>query len=187
MKRLLRPLPMFAVVATVALISLLAYGLASSNGASTTLDDAIARGERPAAPTLALPPLDGGGPKRSLVDYRGKVVVLNVWASWCVPCREESPLLERWHKRITPQGGTVLGIDVQDIDSDARNFIREFKLTYPHLRDKEGDDVRSAFGTVGYPETFVIDRRGRIAALARGPVDDEFMRRTVEPLLREQP
>jgi cytochrome c biogenesis protein CcmG/thiol:disulfide interchange protein DsbE len=184
-KRLLRPLPLVVIVATIALVSLLAYGLASSNGASSTLDDAVARGERPQAPKLALPPLDGKGPDRSLADYRGKVVVLNVWASWCVPCRDESPLLERWHRRISTKGGTVLGVDVQDIDSDARGFIREYKLTYPHLRDKEGDDVRSAYGTVGYPETFVIDRRGRVAALMRGPVDDKFMQQTVEPLLRE--
>jgi cytochrome c biogenesis protein CcmG/thiol:disulfide interchange protein DsbE len=184
-KRLLRPLPLVVIVGTIALVSLLAYGLASGNGASSTLDDAVARGERPTAPALDLPPLDGGGPNRKLADYRGKVVVLNVWASWCVPCREESPLLERWHKAIVPKGGTVLGVDVQDIDSDARRFIGEFGMTYPQVRDKEGDRVRSAYSTVGYPETFVIDRRGRLAALKRGPVDDDFMRQTVEPLLRE--
>ena len=185
MQRLLRPLPLVVIVATIALVSLLAYGLASSNGgASTTLDDAIARGQRPPAPKLDLPPLQGGA-KRTLADYRGQVVVLNVWASWCVPCREESPLLERWHKRIAPHNATVLGIDVQDVDSDARGFIARNHLTYPHLRDKEGDDVRTAYGTVGYPETFVIDRRGRVAALVRGPVDDAFMRKAVEPLLKE--
>lgn len=185
MNRLLRPIPLAVVAATIALVSLLAFGLANGSGASSTLDDAIARGERPAAPELKLPPLDGGGPARSLADYRGKVVVLNVWASWCVPCREESPLLERWHKRMTPRGGTVLGVDIQDIDSDARDFIREYDLTYPHLRDKEGDDVRSEYGVVSYPETFVIDRRGRVVAVVRGPVDEEFMRETVEPLLEE--
>ena len=184
MQRLLRPLPIAVVVATVALVSLLAYGLASGEG-TRTLDDAIAHGERPQAPNLDLPPLHGNGPKQTLADYRGKVVVLNVWASWCTPCRDESPLLERWHKRIKPQGGTVLGVDVQDIDSDARKFIEEFKLTYPHLRDKEGDDMRSDWGVVSYPETFVIDRRGRVAALGRGPVDEEFMRTGVEPLLKE--
>jgi len=183
-QRLLRPLPIAVVVATVALISLLAYGLASGNGA-TTLDDALARGERPASPPLKLPPLDGNGPERTLADYRGKVVVLNVWASWCTPCRDESPLLERWHKRISKQGGTVLGVDVQDIDSDARKFIDEFKLTYPQLRDKEGDDMRADWGAVSYPETFVIDRQGRVAALMRGPVDEEFMRTGVQPLLEE--
>ena len=56
------------------------------------------------------------------------------------PCREESPLLERWHQRMTPRGGLVLGVDTQDVESDARAFIREYKLTYPHLRDKEGDE-----------------------------------------------
>jgi cytochrome c biogenesis protein CcmG/thiol:disulfide interchange protein DsbE len=81
----------------------------------------------------------------------------------------------------------VLGVDVQDIDSDARKFIRDFGLSYPHVRDKEGDNVRSEYGVVGYPETFVIDRRGRVAALARGPVDEEFMRQAVEPLLSEGP
>lgn len=186
MKRLLRPLPLVVVAATLALVSLLAFGLAAGSGASTTLDDSIARGERPPAPVLKLPPLDGGGPEKSVADYRGKVVVLNVWASWCVPCREESPLLERWHKKISPRGGTVLGVDIQDIDSDARAFIAEYGLTYPQLRDKEGDDVRSEYGVVSYPETFVIDRRGRVVAIARGPVDDKFMRETVEPLLEER-
>jgi cytochrome c biogenesis protein CcmG/thiol:disulfide interchange protein DsbE len=183
--RLLRPVPLAVVAATIALVSLLAYGLGAGLG-DTTLDDAVNRGERPPAPNLTLPPLDGNGnEKRSISDYKGKVVVLNIWASWCGPCRDESPLLERWHKRITPQGGLVLGVDVQDIDSDARAFIKEFGLTYPHLRDKEGDDVRSEYGVVGYPETFVIDRQGRVAALFRGPVDDEFMRQSVEPLLKE--
>ena len=185
MQRLLRPLPIAVVIATVALVSLLAYGLASGDGA-TTLDDSIARGERPAAPPLKLPPLDGDGPPRTLADYRGKVVVVNVWASWCEPCRDESPLLERWHKRMVPKGGTVLGVDVQDIDSDARAFIAEYGLTYPQLRDKEGDDMRADWGAVSYPETFVIDRQGRVAALVRGPVDEEFMRRAVAPLLEEE-
>ena len=184
MKRLLRPLPLAVVIGTIALVSLLAYGLASGDG-ERTLDDAVARGERPVAPALDLPPLKGAAPGKPLAGYRGKVVVLNVWASWCTPCRDESPLLERWHRKITRQGGTVLGLDVQDIDSDARNFIRQYKLTYPHVRDKEGDNVRSDYGVVGYPETFVIDRQGRVAALQRGPVDDEFMRQAVEPLLSE--
>jgi cytochrome c biogenesis protein CcmG/thiol:disulfide interchange protein DsbE len=183
-KRLLRPAPLVVIAATIALVTLLAFGLATG-GADTTLNDAVSRGERPPAPALDLPPLGGGG-NGSLDDYRGQVVVLNVWASWCTPCRDESPLLERWHKKMEPLGGTVLGVDVQDIDSDARAFIEEFELTYPHLRDKEGDDMRSDWGVVGYPETFVIDRQGRVAALFRGPIDEEFMRKSVEPLLREK-
>ena len=79
----------------------------------------------------------------------------------------------------------MLGVDVQDISGDARDFVDEFGLTYPMLRDGPGD-IRDDFGILGLPETFVIDRRGRIAAVVRGPVDDEFMRERVAPLLRER-
>jgi cytochrome c biogenesis protein CcmG/thiol:disulfide interchange protein DsbE len=111
------------------------------------------------------------------------VVVLNIWASWCDPCRAESPLLERWHKRISARGeGMVLGVDVLDVTSDARAFVREYGLSYPQLHDKD-DSVRSDYGASGVPETVVIDRRGRIAAIRRGPVDDAFMRAKVLPLV----
>jgi cytochrome c biogenesis protein CcmG/thiol:disulfide interchange protein DsbE len=182
-KRLLAPLPIAVICALVALIALLGYGL-SANHPDDSLDAAIARGERPAAPALALPLLDGGR-QTSLAANRGKVVVLNYWASWCDPCRSESPLLERWHRRIAGKGGTVLGVDLLDIDSDARDFIRKYKLTYPMLRDRNGT-TQADFGVAGYPETFVIDRRGRVAALKRGPVDEAWLRSTVDPLLQEQ-
>jgi cytochrome c biogenesis protein CcmG, thiol:disulfide interchange protein DsbE len=168
------------IVGVAALIGLLVYGVRAT-GPGRTLDDAIARGQRPAAPTIALPRLEGGA-TASLADYRGTVVVLNYWASWCAPCRQESPLLERWHKRISARGGTVLGIDSLDVTGDARAFVRHLRLTYPMLRDRDGD-TQKRFGVTGYPETLVLDRRGRIAALQRGPVDDAFLRRTVLPLL----
>ena len=183
MKRLLAPLPLAVIGALVALLALLGYGLAA-NQPDVGLDDAIARGDRPAAPALRLPRLEGGGAPASLADFRGQVVVLNYWASWCDPCRDESPLLERWHRRLKRDGGTVLGVDVLDVDSDAREFIREYGLTYPMLRDKQGES-QGDFGIVGYPETFVIDKRGRIAALRRGPVDDAWLRANVAPLLEE--
>jgi cytochrome c biogenesis protein CcmG/thiol:disulfide interchange protein DsbE len=181
-KRLLAPLPIAVICALVALLALLAYGL-SANHPDDSLDAALARGERPAAPSLALPRLDGAG-RTSLAANRGKVVVLNYWASWCDPCRSESPLLERWHRRIAGKGGTVVGVDLLDVDSDARGFIRRYKLTYPMLRDRNGS-TQGDFGVSGYPETFVIDRRGRVAALKRGPVDEAWLRSKVAPLLEE--
>jgi cytochrome c biogenesis protein CcmG/thiol:disulfide interchange protein DsbE len=182
MRRLLAPVPIAVLFAVVALFVLLAYGVSQSEP-DRGIEEALQSGERTPAPALELPRLSGAG-AGSLEDYRGQVVVLNFWASWCEPCREESPLLQRWHERMRERDGTVLGVDVQDVTDDARAFIGEYGLTYPMLRDGEGV-TRESFAIIGFPETFVIDRRGRIAAVRRGPVDDAFMRERVVPLLRE--
>ena len=177
-----RPAALGVSIAVVALVGLLAYGLAAT-GPDQGIERSLAQGQRAPAPDIRLPRLDGRG-EQSLSDYRGKVVVLNYWASWCEPCRKESPLLERWHRRITPRGGTVLGVDVLDVSSDAREFVAEFGLSYPMLRDGDGAS-QEKFGVVAYPETVVIDRRGRIAGVVRGPVDEAFFERVVVPLLAE--
>jgi cytochrome c biogenesis protein CcmG, thiol:disulfide interchange protein DsbE len=183
LKRLLAPLPIAVICTALALFALLAYGLAS-NEPDAAIEESLARGEREPAPALRLPRLSGDG-EVELSDYRGRVVLLNYWASWCEPCRAESPLLQRWHERISRRGGTVLGVDVLDVSSDAREFVREYGLTYPMLRDRDGDS-QADFGVVAYPETVVIDRNGRITAIERGPVDERWLREHVEPLLREQ-
>jgi len=91
--------------------------------------------------------------------------------------------MERWHKRISRDGrATVLGINALDATADARSFVREYGLTYPMLRDSEGESL-IGYGVVSYPETFVIDERGRIVALLRGEVDERWMRENVAPLL----
>jgi cytochrome c biogenesis protein CcmG/thiol:disulfide interchange protein DsbE len=183
MRRLLAPIPLAVLSVVVALLVLLAYGIAQ-NHPDRSAENALATGGREVAPGFDLPRLTGHG-RQSLADYRGKVVVLNFWASWCDPCRVESPLLERWHRILRRHGATVLGVDALDIADDARHFVAEHRLTYPMLRDG-GGELRSAFGIAGFPETFVIDPKGRIAAVERGPVDEQFMRRHVAPLLRER-
>jgi cytochrome c biogenesis protein CcmG/thiol:disulfide interchange protein DsbE len=182
MRRVLAPVPIAVVAVLVALVALLAYGLVQTDP-DRSVDRSLAAGEREPAPELELPVLGGAG-RGSLADYRGRVVVLNFWASWCKPCKEESPLLERWHRRIEGRGGTVLGVDMLDITSRAEEFIREYELTYPMLKDKDGEGLET-FGVVQYPETFAIDRQGRIAAVERGPVDEAWMRANVVPLLEE--
>ena len=183
MRRLLSPVSIAVVIAVLALLGLLVYGVRSTSP-DASIETALASGARPRAPALELPRLDGRG-EVSLSDFRGQVVVLNYWASWCEPCRAESPLLERWHGRLADRGGTVVGVDVLDVTSDARAFAREFGLTYPMLRDADGTTQKD-FGVAAYPETIVLDRTGRIAALRRGPVDEEFMQREVAPLLEER-
>ncbi len=183
MKRSLSPFALTALIGVLALVGLLAYGLVQSEP-DRGIDEALARGERARAPTFELEKLGGGG-SGSLEDYRGKVVVLNFWGSWCPPCRAESPLLQRWHERISRTGGgTLLGIDALDVTSDALDFVREYGLTYPMLKDSDEQSYPD-YGVASFPETFVIDREGRVAAIKRGPVDDEFMREEVLPVLEE--
>jgi cytochrome c biogenesis protein CcmG, thiol:disulfide interchange protein DsbE len=170
-------------IAAAALVGLLAYGIAAK-GTNTTLDQAVANGERPPAPTMELPRLGGGG-RASLADYRGKVVVLNVWASWCPPCRDEVPLLQRTQEQIASRGGTVLGVDTQDATSDALSFLRAHQATFPSLRDRDRAYGRE-LGVTGYPETFVIDRRGRVAAVRRFPVSQGWLDRQLHPVLQEK-
>jgi cytochrome c biogenesis protein CcmG, thiol:disulfide interchange protein DsbE len=171
-------------IAAAALVGLLAYGL-TTTGSDTTLDDAMARGERVEPPTRDTLPKLGGAGTGSLADYKGKVVLVNVWASWCEPCRDELPLIEKTHKRLSARGGTVLGIDVKENSGAALKAVDEFGLTFPNLRDRDGSFVRK-WGQTGYPENFVIDRQGRVAAVRRFPVTQKWLDETLPPLLDEQ-
>jgi cytochrome c biogenesis protein CcmG/thiol:disulfide interchange protein DsbE len=170
-------------IAAALLVGLLAYGL-TTTGSDTTLDDAMARGERVDPPVRdALPKLGGAG-AGSLADYRGKVVLVNIWASWCAPCRDELPLIEKAHKTLAARGGTVVGIDVKENSGAALKAIGEFGLTFPNLRDRDGSFVRK-WGQTGYPENYVIDRQGRVAAVRRFPVTQKWLDEVLPPLLKE--
>jgi cytochrome c biogenesis protein CcmG/thiol:disulfide interchange protein DsbE len=169
--------------AATALVALLSYGVVSA-GPDTSIDDSIAAGDRVDAPVSDLRRLGSEG-TGSLADHEGKVVVLNVWASWCPPCRSEMPLLQRTHERIAPRGGMVLGIDSQDVSEDAMRFLREKRIEFPSLRDRDGE-YADELGVSALPETFLIDREGRIAALRRGPVDQQWLDEHLLPLLEER-
>jgi cytochrome c biogenesis protein CcmG/thiol:disulfide interchange protein DsbE len=168
------------VVASVALVALLVYGVVGAGG-STTLDEAVRKGQRPAAPSRTLPLIDGG--RSSIAAMKGKPVLLNFWASWCDPCKDESPLMQRAHRRLQRAGGTVLGVTVSDASEDSRAFERKYGLTFPSLRDVDSR-LKKAYETTGVPETFAIDRDGRIVMISRGAVSREFVDRAIEAVTR---
>lgn len=183
MRRLI--LPGLVVVAAVALLSLLAFGVAGQTSTSS-LDAQVARGHFPTAPSLkvALPVL-GSTQSASLADYHGKVVVLNVFASWCPPCRAEAPILADAERTLRAHGATILGVTYLDNTSASEQFVRQQHITYPVLRDVSGDFVRS-FGTSGVPETFVINRQGRVQAVLRSPVDSAWLKQTLPHILAQR-
>ena len=106
----------------------------------------------------------------TLASLRGQVVILNFWASWCDPCKDEAPILEDyWQREAQPAGVAMVGIDTQDITDDARAFATTYGLTYPLVHD-DGSDVSRAYGVSAFPETFVLDAQGRAVAWFPGAV-----------------
>lgn len=175
-----RPGVIVIAVLGALLAGLLVYGLVQRQD-KRSIDAAIRAGKRPAAPDHVLPRLDGTG-TRSLADYRGKVVFLNFWASWCTPCRQEAALLQRFQQTLGDRA-TVLGVTYKDDEASSRRFERQYGLTYPSLDDGRLK-LAPQYGTTALPETFVIDRRGRIVAVSRGAVNRPFLDHALQEALR---
>lgn len=122
------------------------------------------------APRIELPSLEADDHVVE-VEFGGAVHVVNFWASWCSPCRDEAPLLQNAHEKYRERGVVVLGIDARDFVGDARKFVRTFGITYDNLYDGPGKLVEP-WGVSGWPETFVVDRRGVIVEHIVGPIED---------------
>jgi cytochrome c biogenesis protein CcmG/thiol:disulfide interchange protein DsbE len=149
-----------ALAAVAALLVLLIWKVVQQETGS------LAIGEP--APAFELPMLAGDGTV-SLAGLRGKAVVVNFWASWCEPCKDESPYLERLWRGQRADGLVLVGVNEEDVTKDARRFARRAELTYPLVRDKRGG-LRDDYELRGYPETFVIDRSGDLVERIAGPV-----------------
>lgn len=142
-------------------LGLLTWGLISKGDAGLKVGEPV-----PAMSLATLPE----GDSASISDFRGRWVLLNVWASWCKPCRAESPALEEFFRRYGKRVA-VLGLNTQDASSDALRFMHEFKLRYPQIRDGSGE-YASKLKTSGVPESFLIDPEGRLASHYPGPFRD---------------
>ena len=171
-----------AVAVLVALVGIFAHGLRSN---STTVAAELNDGKTPTAPGFSLPALDGGG-KVDLQRYRGKVVVLNFWASWCQPCRDEAPIFAEELHRHADQGLQIVGVDSQDFLSDARDFARTFHVRYPLVHDGT-NDITTRWGVSGFPATFVIARDGTVRWFQNQEITAQELDKAILPILGSGP
>jgi len=163
-------------LACVPVIVLLAYGFRTDPRA---IPSPLVR---KAAPGFRIAVFDGGN--LSLEGLKGKPVVLNFWASWCYPaCYEEAPLLESTWRKYKDQGLMVVGVDIQDKEANAREFMRRFNFTFPNGPDP-GSKISIDYGVYGVPETFFIDQQGRIIYKHVGALTPELMEEQVRTLLK---
>ena len=168
-------------MAVLAVVGLLGFGV-------------IAKGERQlevgepvpvrTLPTLAPETSAGAGDSASLADFRGRWVLVNIWASWCGPCEDEAPDLVAFQERHGGPGFTILGIDTQDGTDDALDFEREFGLNYPSVRDGSGE-YADELGATGVPESILVDPDGNAAHIVPGQITPEILEEQIAPLIRD--
>ena len=175
---MLRAAQLLAVLLVAALLGVLVWKVASDDGGvASKLRD----GTQVTAPEFTLPRLDGEG-ELALSSLRGKAVVVNFWASWCVPCKKEAPLLERAWQTYRDRDVVVLGVDSEDFKGDARTFIERYGITYPNVHASSRDVVVD-YGLTGYPETFFVSREGKVVAHVSGEIDAADLETGIERAL----
>ncbi len=185
--------PRLLALVTIALfVALLGYGLLTQ-APDTDIDQALAESKAVPGPSFELSVLQRGtlGPRLEralrapladgrvgLGELEGRPVVLNFWASWCPPCRTEAPVLEAAWRRAAPDGVLFVGLNMQDVTADARDFIGEFDISYLNIRD-QSNEVATDWGLTGLPETFFLDKRARVVAHVIGAISKRQVRQGV--------
>ncbi|MBO0768670.1 MAG: TlpA family protein disulfide reductase [Solirubrobacterales bacterium] len=175
--------PAAVVAVAIGLLAVLAFGI-SQGGTNNSIAYSVQSKHYRLAPgyDTKLPFVQGGTGNQSLAAFRGKVVLVNFFAHWCDPCKAEAPELKRAQKLLAAHGGTVLGVTFQDAPSDAERYLHQYHLSYPVLQDS-GGNLASAFSVTGAPDTYVLDRQGKIVAATQYQITSGWLNKTLPRLL----
>ena len=166
-----------AGLGVVALVALMSWAL--SHRSPVTGMSGFTRVQQP-APEFTLPLFDGE--YLALADFLGRPIVLNFWASWCAPCRDEALGLERTWRRYRDDGVLLVGVDIQDSEQDARDYLKAFDVTYPNGRDVDGK-ITVDYGVVGLPVTFFVGKNGIVQRRWVGAIPESRLAAWVESLI----
>jgi cytochrome c biogenesis protein CcmG, thiol:disulfide interchange protein DsbE len=174
------PLILLSLGSILILVS--AYILLRNPTPQTNLSTVPAKVRFP-APELTLS--DTQGASRSLADYQGQVVLVNLWATWCAPCKEEMPTLQAYYHKYKEDGFVIVAINDGDPATDVLKFVEDYELTFPVWLDPTYIATEQAFHTLNLPTSFVIDRSGTIQLTWMGEISAEMLENYVTPLITE--
>ncbi|MDF2670442.1 MAG: thiol-disulfide oxidoreductase [Paenibacillus sp.] len=165
------------IIIFVAVLLIGGYTIGSSLFSKETIPK-----EGSTAPAFKLTGLDGQA--KELSDYKGKVVIVNFWASWCEPCYKEMPAIQKQYDKWKDRGVVVLGLNLDESPVTVQTFVRQYDLTFPILIDKEFR-MRNRYHVVSYPTTFFINGSGKIVTKKVGEMDEAFIEQTLTAMLKE--
>jgi thiol-disulfide isomerase/thioredoxin len=168
------------MVAMRAFLGVMLLALVGCTQVGTTAGTTVVRRLDEPLPLLSGDDLDGG--RISTEDFRGDVLVLNVWGSWCGPCEQEQPALVRVAERYAADGVSFMGINHTDQVAQAKEFVRRFRVPYPSLYDPAGRTAAD-LDYVGLPDTYIVDREGQIRIAINGPTDEAQLTALLDEVL----